>query len=101
MENETKDAHDLDGYIDFDTGVVDVRLGGPGGSRDASRDRQALAARLLHGQPFGFTREDVHAIRSAADSIDSEWNVGARSDFPLVVHLDALADRIEALLPPE
>lgn len=57
------------------------------------RHRHGIAARLLYGQPFGFTHRDVRLIRDAA----------ARSDYPeqfKALHLD-LADRIEALLPPE
>ena len=57
--------------------------------------RAALAAFALHEQPFGFTREDVAAVRRATEA--------ARAGAP---ELDAellrgLADRMEALLPPE
>ena len=45
----------------------------------------ALAALCLYGEPFGFTREDVRILRAAA-CIDD---------------MVGLADRIEALLPPE
>lgn len=48
----------------------------------------AAAALCLHGQPFGFTWEDVATLRSmsARDILDA---------------YDSIADRIEALLPPE
>ena len=47
----------------------------------------ALAAKCLHGQPFGFTREDV-------DNLDATMG-------PASPALHELARRIEALLPPE
>ena len=47
--------------------------------------RHALAALALHGQPFGFTREDVDLLWAA--------NNGRA--------LDSLIARIAALLPPE
>jgi hypothetical protein len=50
-------------------------------------DRDALAALALHGQPFGFTREDVDLLRWVAEHTDHATG--------------RLADRIEALLPPE
>lgn len=52
--------------------------------------RHALAALALHGQSFGFTWEDVDALRDAADSPDltGGWLY------------EDLADRIAALLPP-
>jgi hypothetical protein len=59
--------------------------------------RHALAALALHNQPFGFTREDVKMLRESqiwADSTDLRVN-GEPADF------EDLADRIEALLPPE
>jgi hypothetical protein len=58
-------------------------------------DCHALAALALHGQPFGFTREDVALLR---DEAESEWN---GDEMPTGRRLLALAARIEALLPPE
>jgi len=46
-----------------------------------------LAALCLHNQPFGFTREDVKLLRAFANLCTSDFR--------------NLADRIEALLPPE
>jgi hypothetical protein len=57
----------------------------------------ALAALCLHGQPFGFTREDVRLLRNAAD----DYRDGENHLWPIGGGLLALADRIEALLPPE
>jgi hypothetical protein len=48
----------------------------------------AMAALCLYGQPFGFTRSDVEAIRRP--HWPANWD-----------RIDDLADRIEALLPPE
>lgn len=55
----------------------------------------AVAALALYGQPFGFTREDVKLLR---DEAEGEWN-GEQMDVGR--RLLRLADRIEALLPPE
>lgn len=57
-------------------------------------ERHALAALALHGQPFGFTREDVGRIRNAADFYRMQGYTNQPYD------LFALAARIEALLPP-
>jgi hypothetical protein len=53
--------------------------------------RAALAAFALSGQPFGFTHQDVAAVRQAADRLGKEA-MGAE--------LRGLADRLAALLPP-
>lgn len=61
-----------------------------------------VAALCLYGQPFGFTQEDVTALRafiaSAREYIgpperQTEWT--RRADV-----LDSIADRIASLLPP-
>ena len=56
------------------------------------------AALCLHNQEFGFTREDVEAIQHAlahrgVEQGSTEWDRWKK--------LGELADRIEALLPPE
>ena len=48
------------------------------------------------GQMPGFTRADVDTVRLAADKIHDEWETPE-----LRAHLYAIADRIQALLPPE
>ena len=65
----------------------------------ASGDYAALAALCLHGQPFGFTREDVTLLREnlPADVLILGF---ASTEHAQAMFLD-LADRIEALLPPE
>jgi len=52
-----------------------------------------LAAFCLHGQPFGFTREDVWHLRAllAVNALDDTARTRTRD----------LANRIAALLPPE
>jgi len=60
---------------------------------DDPAERHALAARALYGQPFGFTREDVWVLRGAA--------LKERPYMTRYAELNDLADRIEALLPPE
>ena len=61
------------------------------------QDRHALAALALHGQPFGFTRNDVEALRAILPAPGETWHdaYGRREE------LASLADRIEALLPPD
>lgn len=58
-------------------------------------DDHGTAALLLHGQPFGFTWEDVDTLRYEAES---EW-LGVSSPNPGDI-LSSIADRIGALLPP-
>ena len=53
--------------------------------------RAALAAFALAEQPFGFTREDVVALRAAAETVE---------DAGITRSLRSLATRLEALLPP-
>lgn len=76
---------------------------GPSQSPDVLE--HGLVARLLHGQPFGFTREDVAELRAWAfefadpDLLDCEVK-GFLANLS-ADQLASLADRIEALLPPE
>ena len=90
------------GHVSWGQGIVDIRSTLP-----PERFRHALAALALHGQPFGFTREDVGVLREDA----ALW--ATRADFYgllTVAHQAcmteyrkrvSLAARIEALLPPE
>jgi hypothetical protein len=62
-----------------------------------------VAALCLHEQPFGFRREDVATLRAncagfkmVADAAGAPGSVGAE-----IAKLLDIADRIEALLPPE
>ena len=54
--------------------------------------RHAVAALVLEGQGFGFTWEDVDALRDAT-APESDWLMDPAK-------LNSLADRIAALLPP-
>lgn len=54
--------------------------------------RAALGAFALAGQPFGFSRDDAALVRRAADRLGDQ----AARDA-----LHNLAERLEALLPPE
>ena len=58
--------------------------------------RHALAALALHGQPFGFTRDDVEHVRLVAGQCDALRLGPSHASV-----LRDLADRIAALLPPE
>jgi hypothetical protein len=57
------------------------------------KERQGIAALALHGQPFGFTWEDVDRLRYIAERVPME-RVGDDEG------LSNIADRIAALLPP-
>lgn len=59
----------------------------------AAKDRHALAALALHGQPFGFSHEDVETLERALGYDPTTGD--------LSVALESLRDRIAALLPPE
>ena len=50
------------------------------------------AALSLHDKPFGFTHEDVDLLRAL---------IWPEKPSPLKDHFESLADRIEALLPPD
>ena len=70
-----------------------------GPEREWSGRPHGLAALCLHGQPFGFTREDVKVLSRASEYALRQWGpVVAGQDIAM---LSSLADRIEALLPPE
>ena len=56
-------------------------------------NRHSMAAVCLHNQSFGFTRHDVEVLTYAVGSVYSSMEMSAK--------LLSLADRIEALLPPE
>lgn len=55
------------------------------------KERHALAALALHGQPYGFTRDDVRSLRAAAEML------GGVSERSLL----SVASRVAALLPPQ
>jgi hypothetical protein len=92
-----------DGCLDIET---------PADFEASPRDRHALAALALYGQPFGFTRGDVTLLHNVAHGLD----VNGEPTHGILEVLMALTDqeedetrsalldlaaRIEALLPPE
>lgn len=74
------------------SGALTVTSGWEGVTLFPDDTHHALAALCLHGQPFGFTWDDVDLIRSM-DELISEDRGG-----PL--EASDLADRLAALLPP-
>lgn len=66
-------------------------------------ERHGLAALCLHQQPFGFHRAEVHYLRVLADLHERYAGEGKdpqASPLGISVMRD-VADKIEALLPPE
>lgn len=69
--------------------------------------RHALAALALYGQPFGFTHEDLIACENGISAIWTQHSQMCQGDSeecgcgPESRALHSLADRIQALLPPE
>lgn len=61
----------------------------------------AGAALLLHGQPFGFTWEDVDMVRVWASELEAMYDsIDELSAYDNWQRWKSLADRIAALLPP-
>lgn len=69
----------------------------------AEHDRHALAAFCLHGKLFGFDRQDVACLRGIAASHAERATAEPENIGPwmLATLLGSIADRIEALLPPD
>jgi len=63
-------------------------------------ERHALAALCLHGQLFGFTWEDVRRLRGVFWAM-SQWGKNHAIEWAGDEWGESVADRIEALLPPE
>lgn len=68
------------------------------------RERHALAALALHGQPFGFTREELDYLRVVCEwgveSLQAQHRIAVDGDSRVVGARRALA-KIAALLPPK
>ena len=62
---------------------------------ETPEEAHAIAAKCLYGQPFGFTHEDVEALRGLDDFVLAHTSAVRKAST-----YDNLADRIEALLPP-
>ncbi len=61
-------------------------------------DDKAMAALCLRGRPFGFTREDLEELRARGHMADIAMDPRREPGWG---KLHSIADRIEALLPPE
>lgn len=81
--------------------------GSAGVTLSEPESRHAAAALALHGQPFGFTREDLELVLLARDAgrvtVDDGYPVyvGRPLTFGEQNRLRDVAAKIEALLPPE
>ena len=89
----------LNGYASEDLGVIDIRA--DLGHHSLQGGIHKLAAFCLEGQPFGFTREDVEMLREEAGTIALDSGMDRDAWAIAAKNLTNLADRIEALLPPE
>lgn len=94
-------VEDSDGKEPYGYGYAELQdgsfvAGEPGGGHSAgvfTSRRRAIAALCLHGQPFGFTQEDVKGLRNIAEAIAEDFE-------PPDPFLLSIANRIVALLPP-
>ena len=73
-------------------------LGDSGAFWQKPATEHQAAALCLHGQPFGFTWIHVRILRSSADLVEE---IGGGHYHTEAGELRNIADRIEALLPPE
>ncbi len=104
--SEVKNALSAEGWAGFIAGDSDwVRPGTDGLVALSVGDglfnpwnADSLAAMALHGQPFGFTNQDVRELRGRGDEADIGMMPGEKPGWGA---LHSIADRIEALLPPE
>ena len=110
MKKALTDEEWIAGYSSDDVRVA-LRSGGRvgvtalawplGGSLGDQRDLHALAALCLHEQDFGFTRDDVIALRSmTGEGVNTGNPELDRLIGGYVAKIQSVADRIEALLPP-
>jgi hypothetical protein len=84
---------------DMYVGTYDSEGTANGGVTMPPESRHRVAALALHGQPFGFTREDVEILRAIGIS---QLVGGRNTDINRIIRdrANGLADRIAALLPP-
>ena len=85
-------AEEWAGFLGDITTPVGWLEGGCKWSRGEGDGHDGAAAMLLHDQPFGFTWDDVDMLKMSARTV-----LGAMEHKALL----SIADRIEALLPPE
>lgn len=72
-----------------------------GDPRFRAEDRHALGALALHGQPFGFTRQDVAFLVEVQETVSGALRDMAGNPEWGANRFASLIARIEALLPPE
>ncbi|HET7552184.1 MAG TPA: hypothetical protein VFK04_12910 [Gemmatimonadaceae bacterium] len=85
-----------------DEGVVAIDDGETQSVHLPSSAFHAVAAFTLHGQPFGFTREDVDSLRLIGRILHEPRTPFTRDDLLRAESLlESITDRIAALLPPE
>lgn len=83
-------------FIGRPTRNMSVRIRGDHVQLVEADECHALAALALHGQPFGFTHEDVYLLEDEA-----RWYAERQlPDVKQAAALRSLAARIAALLPP-
>lgn len=92
-------------YRPFGTGVV-VGITGEPGIMIPDEHGHAVAALLLHEQAYGFTQLDVVRLQAVADATFLNAEGTSNQDKAWVMrevakNVRSIADRIEALLPPE
>lgn len=95
-------------FLEHDGCNPEVRANGElyiEGQAVKGRERHAVAALAMHGQPFRFTWEMVDAIRKIVGSTRGpgflpEIGVGFGTAYGPYHWASLAADRIEALLPP-
>lgn len=89
----------FDGYIDPDTGVIGIRIGGPAGARNPVLEWRTLARVALEragddADPL-FTVQDVGGLRATAGLLGNMGGVYAEN----VGKMLDLATRLESVLP--
>ena len=95
----------FDGYVDLDMGTIDIRLGGPAGLRDMSRELAALIAvcnaALPDDDPRKITRTHVLALRVLSDFVARIPGIIGADAVKSYGYARQLADVLESYLPPE
>jgi hypothetical protein len=93
------------GYVDVDSGIIDVTIGGPGGA-DRPRSTWALIALLnswlSDSDPRKITREWVESLRKEAERGRLAERVGDNAGYSSIDPdlADQMADALESYLPP-
>lgn len=91
-------VHAFQGGVFFGAGRTPGAPGERGLTVNPETERHALAALALHGQPFGFTREGLDALRTVLRLLGP---VHAPDEREAVELAEREIAKIAALLPPE